>query len=724
MKLFPKDKVVGIFRGFSEGGLEFHADLILPYRSEFQSSPMHGQFVIVQLENEEEAVLGRITSISAQGRLASAAGEDFGIRAVAEDRLIPEDLREQYLKYQVDIRVLGVIRLVNDSLVFAPSHRRLPHVGSRVAFLADDVFRELAGHNLEGAELGFFALGEFVFSGNDQRLGVEPWMIIKSPAVVTRFQVEHLVSRRSFAFARAGFGKSNLVKLLFSALYAKTPMVLKRQGRRVPVGTLVFDPDGEYFWPDDKNRPGLCDVPELENQVVVFTPKEGPSKFYGSFVAGAIKLDIRRLRPSDVITIALPPERQSQQNVLKLRRLSDQNWRTLVDEIYQNRSAADEVLMAQLLGLQQGQGDVELAAAKSNMLTVVDMLHDPSSQMIDILFTALKAGKICVIDVSQIRGTRALVLSGLILRRLFDHNQMEWTRAEPETIPVIAVIEEAQSVLGSSGSSGEDPYVTWVKEGRKYDLGALMITQQPGSIDHEILSQGDNWFIFHLLSAGDLQALKKSNAHFSDDLLSTLLNEPIPGNGIFWSSAGGKPYPLSLRVLSFEKLYRPRDPEYSLPAARTFARELKERFDTRLAESLKIAPPQTVAAQTGVPAGAQVVSPDGEDQKSQPIPTGDDKVDVYDTYVRAAVDQLKEDSQTVSRIRSGGMPWMGVEMKLAGFLPSEWLEEERKSVAYKTVPPAMDETFGKGRWTTERRASKSRAGATTTWIVIKEPAEI
>src|SRR5438105_15938822 len=108
MRLFPKDQIVGIFRGFSEGGLEFHADLILPYRSEFQSTPMHGQFVIVQLESEEEAVIGRITAISAQGRLASAAGEDFGIRAVAEDRVIPEDLREQYLKYEVNIRVLGV----------------------------------------------------------------------------------------------------------------------------------------------------------------------------------------------------------------------------------------------------------------------------------------------------------------------------------------------------------------------------------------------------------------------------------------------------------------------------------------------------------------------------------------------------------------------------------------------------------------------------------------
>jgi DNA helicase HerA-like ATPase len=175
-----------------------------------------------------------------------------------------------------------------------------------------------------------------------------------------------------------------------------------------------------------------------------------------------------------------------------------------------------------------------MVAARANVTTIVKMLHDPSSQMMDMLIYSLKQGKICIVDVSQMRGKPALILSGLILQKIFDHNQQEFTEAQPETIPTIAVVEEAQSVLGSSGSSGEGPYVSWVKEGRKYDLGAVLITQQPGSISSEILSQGDNWFVFHLLSSGDLQALKKANAHFSDDLLSTLLNEPLIGHGTFW----------------------------------------------------------------------------------------------------------------------------------------------------------------------------------------------
>jgi hypothetical protein len=710
MKLFPREKVAGIFRGFSEGGLEFHADLVLPYKNEFQSTPMHGQFLLVQLEHEDEAVLGRISSISAQGRLASSAGEDYGIRAVADDRPVPEDLREQYLKYVVNIRVLGVVRIVDRKLTFAASHRRLPHVGSKVAFLSDEVLQEVAGHHLEGAELGFFALGEFIYSGADKRLTPEPWMQVMSPAVIPRFHAKHLVSRRSFVFARAGFGKSNLVKLLFANLYKETPTVEKRKGKMVPVGTLIFDPDGEYFWPDDKNRPGLCDVPWLEDKVVVFTRRSAPSPFYQSFVAGNIKLDIRRLRPSDVISIALSPEKQDQQNVRKLKGLNDSDWRELVDEIYANKNAADENLIKRVLRLTDMQ-EAEMVAARANMTQIVNMLHDPSSQMMDMLLAALKAGKLCIVDVSQMRGTPALVLSGLILQKIFDHNQDQFTKAEPETIPTIAVVEEAQSVLGSSGSSGEGPYVSWVKEGRKYDLGAVLITQQPGSLSHEILSQGDNWFVFHLLSAGDLVSVKKANAHFSDDLLSGLLNEPIPGHGVFWSSAGGKSYPIPIRVLSFENMVKPRDPEYKVSAAATYAEQLRTKFQEAVS-----------ASRSAVTKDDGVVAPDWLEPTPDLVTMadgdgGDGPEDVFETYAQAAICKVKQNQALLKNIREGGETWVNVRKALASALPD--VIENREDEAHKLVPRFLDETFGKGKWAKERRPSKSKPGETTAWIVLK-----
>jgi uncharacterized protein len=232
IELFPREQVIGIFRGFREGGLEFHADLVLPYRNDFQRIPMHGQFLLVQLENPDEAVLGRIASFTSDGKLSSEYGEEFNLRALRDERNIPEDLREDYLKYRVNIRVLGVIRKTSSSrLTFVASHRRLPHVGSRVALPSGNVLREIVGHNISGATIGHFALGEYIYACKDTDTSiakVEDWMQIKAPEVLIRFPIQSLVSRRSFIFARAGFGKSNLNKLLFSELYATTPTIPKR----------------------------------------------------------------------------------------------------------------------------------------------------------------------------------------------------------------------------------------------------------------------------------------------------------------------------------------------------------------------------------------------------------------------------------------------------------------------------------------------------------------
>ena len=664
--LFPRQHVVGVFRGFREGGLEFHADLALPYRSDFQSTPMHGQFVLVQLESPEEAVLGRITSLSSEGKLASGSGEEFNIRAVREDRAVPENLREDYLKYRVNIRVLGVLRQNGDSLTFVPSHRRLPHVGSPVAFPSGDVLREIAGHNVNGALIGHLAMGEYIFGPS--RDDSEPWMQLQDEDVEVHFSLGSLVSRRTLIFARAGFGKSNLNKLLFSELYKETPSVEKRKGNNVPVGTVLFDPDGEYFWPDDRGRPGLCDVKALEDKLVVFTSRINLSSFYQSFVAGGIKLDIRRLSPADVIGIALSPERQDQQNVRKLRSLNADRWEQLVDLIHEHGHNAPTNEIRDLLQLEQGQ-DVEALAARANATTIVRMLHDPSSQLMDMLITALSAGKLCVVDLSQLRGAQAMILSGLILRRIFDRNQEEFTAAAPKTIPTIAVVEEAQAVLNESGSVA-DPYIAWVKEGRKYDLGAVLVTQQPGSIPNEILSQGDNWFIFHLLSAGDLGNVRRANAHFSDDLLSVLLNEPIPGQGVFWSSVEGKPYPVPIRVVSFEAMHNLRDPNYANPAGNTYAIALRQRFDG-------LANPQCEPSEQG----------DDANKEGEEVGPVD-----YLRSIEARVIHKFTESHWKDRVQADGAAWGGLKAFFLEVLP-EGLDN-RDKLAYQMVPKALNQIFG------------------------------
>ena len=294
----------------------------------------------------------------------------------------------------------------------------------------------------------------------------------------------------------------------------------------------------------------------------------------------------------------------------------------------------------------------------------------------DMLVHALAEGKLCVIDVSQMRGGQSQVLSGLILRRIFDRNQQEFTAPDSETIPTIAVVEEAQSVLNENALAAE-PYVAWVKEGRKYDLGALLNTQQPGSIPVEILSQGDNWFIFHLLSAADLTTLKRANAHFSDDLLSSLLNEPIPGHGLFWSSVGGKPYPVSLRVLSFEKMFLMRDHEYNQPAGHTYAQTLRNTFS----DMRRMAP---MVRFLGADSMGALFSADADEAEP---------VDVMANIETQAIEALNSDRNIRSKIESStGVAWRAVQGLIKQYLP-EYLDD-RDQVAHNHVPKVLTALYG------------------------------
>ena len=226
------------------------------------------------------------------------------------------------------------------------------------------------------------------------------------------------------------------------------------------------------------------------------------------------------------------------------------------------------------------------------------------------------------------------------------------------------------------GKCASEPYISWVKEGRKYDLGALLITQQPGSIPVDILSQGDNWFIFHLLSSVDLTNLQRANAHFSQDILSTLLNEPIPGQGVFWSSVGAAPYPVSLRVLSFERLYSALDPTYTEDAADTFAQVLKAKFQSVLDERLEHDDkPPLITDDEAFPE---------EGVESEPI-------DALSVYKSRAIAALRNDHELMEQIHGWGKPW-GV---ITGFFERELPDtlEDRRNVAYYLVREAFRANF-------------------------------
>ena len=546
--------VIGVFKGFIESGLEFKADLVVPYQSEF--TPLLGSFLVVEV-SKQRYLLGRITRFHPVGLMAGAEAEDYLARMTKAGRSVPEDLKEAKLRYNVNVKLLGGLTLDGKGdPKYEPSMRQLPHLGARVGIPTEDALRLICSLGVEAGEkpaiLGRLAFGNHVFDGDGQANLPVP------------FDVRRMVGRRSYVFAHAGYGKTNLVKLLVTKLYETNP----------DVGFLIFDPEGEYAVTDKKGRPGLADVPGLQDKVVLYTDRRLSPK-YQRFLAGDVHLNLGSLRPGNVVKNCVPPEKWEQVWANAVRGLQEHEWAGLVRLLETDGYRADS---AEIREIVQNVAETTPPAIVNNIVPVVKRLHDKASRMLDGIFWHLERNHIVVVDISLMASVHGRWIASLILNEIFQRNQANFTAgAQGELLNVVTVVEEAQTVLSSDREKGETIFVEWAKEGRKYGLGSIFVTQQPGAIPSELVSQGDNFFVFHLLSTDDLASLQKANAHFSADVLGMILNEPIPGNAYVWSSPY-QPFVLSVRVENFEDYAKAASRTKSAEAVPTPAEEFARRI--------------------------------------------------------------------------------------------------------------------------------------------------
>jgi len=305
-------------------------------------------------------------------------------------------------------------------------------------------------------------------------------------------------------------------------------------------------------------------------------------------VGGDAKLNLAHLPPSDVVNTCVSDAKQETVFANVLRGMNSTDWGCLLKEIEREGYRLDDDKIREFAGISD-RDTTSPQAIKNNLVPVVRRLHSSNSTLLESLPEHLKKGRIVIIDISLMSSGQGEELAGLILNKLFIQNQQNFTAgATGDVIPIISVIEEAQSVL-SKDSSDTSPFVVWAKEGRKYQLGCILITQQPGSISRQLLSQGDNFFSFHLLSESDLRELQKVNAHFSDDILSAILNEPIKGNVYFWS-APDQPFVLGAKVEDFQKYVETKvtgsKPSVTLTPTEEFSKNLPD-LESRLDKFVK-----------------------------------------------------------------------------------------------------------------------------------------
>lgn len=176
---------------------------------------------------------------------------------------------------------------------------------------------------------------------------------------------------------------------------------------------------------------------------------------------------------------------------------------------------------------------------------------------LDALLSFWVGGKqpITILDLSGVPAPILTDLVGALLRLLFD--ALSWARLLPEggrRRPVLFVLEEAHAYLSTEGGGAARAARRLVKEGRKYGLGAMVISQRPTEIDSTILSQCGTIFAMRLSNATD-RARVMATAADSLEGLFAMLPALRTGEAIVVGEA--VPLPLRAAIAGGSKRRRP-----------------------------------------------------------------------------------------------------------------------------------------------------------------------
>jgi len=111
---------------------------------------------------------------------------------------------------------------------------------------------------------------------------------------------------------------------------------------------------------------------------------------------------------------------------------------------------------------------------------------------------------VSVLNLSGVPATVLVELTGAMLRIMFD--ALFWGRNLAEggrERPLLIVMEEAHMYLADKNSSAAQAVQRLVKEGRKYGISAMLVSQRPIEIDSTILSQCGTIFALRMGNVQD-----------------------------------------------------------------------------------------------------------------------------------------------------------------------------------------------------------------------------
>lgn len=341
--------------------------------------------------------------------------------------------------------------------------------------------------------------------------------------------------------ATTGRGKSNLVKVILYNLMEEDKC-----------GKLVFDPHNEYY--GTLNKKGLKDHPKSRDFLKYYTVRDVSGKL-------DLKFNVSLLYPDHVIN-SIDLSRPQIDALILYHREYRENW---IQSIFNESITPPQGIQSSTLSVLRRRLMVLLNFELVENVTIqgngIYSLTGYESTVDDIK-KFLVEGKTVIIDTSLFTGLEEIFVATIIVESVFYHYKNLKFKDKLKGKPVITIIlEEAPRVIGKRILEvRENIFGKIAREGRKFKIGLIALTQLPSLIPREILANMNTKIILGNEMGPERTILTQSSAQDLSDDSQTIASLDI-GEAIVTSNF--TKFAIPIKIPKFEDLFEEKEKEHS-----------------------------------------------------------------------------------------------------------------------------------------------------------------
>lgn len=168
-------------------------------------------------------------------------------------------------------------------------------------------------------------------------------------------------------------------------------------------------------------------------------------------------------------------------------------------------------------------------AGASKLLPPMKKYHDKNAgDFIEEILAALDNGQTVILDLGNADEVVRKYFSDYLSKEVFRHQERKFTSNKLKDHYIQVYFEEAHNLFPKNDNDQTDVYSRFAKEGAKFHIGMVYSTQSPSTVNKDLLAQTENFFVAHLSSQDETNALAKLQIAF-DGLQRDILSSKTKG---------------------------------------------------------------------------------------------------------------------------------------------------------------------------------------------------